>query len=74
MKTATDPITHNGKTYSLADLVHYMEWEESEALHSSFYPPDDKKEDAHQAYWNEFARRFPESADHLVEIVPEIER
>ncbi len=62
-----DAVIHNDKTYSLADLAHYMEYEQREAVHFSDAVPGTSQE-----FWDEFVSRFPEEADHLASITPTI--
>lgn len=60
-------ITHaNGKKYELELLARYMEFEEREEISSSYDGNDG------QGFWDAFAARFPESAEHLGEITPPV--
>jgi hypothetical protein len=59
-----DLVTHKGQVRLLADLAHYMDYEEREAVHFDVAPCSD------QEFWDAFSARFPASADHLVEITP----
>jgi hypothetical protein len=66
-KTTNDLVSHNGKTYRLADLAHYMEDDHREAIHGAV------DTDSPQGFWDAFAAAYPDEAEHLAEITPTTE-
>lgn len=43
----SDVVTREGKSYRLADLAHYMEHEEREAVHFAHLPDESPRRAAH---------------------------
>jgi hypothetical protein len=67
MMDAAGTVKHAGKTYRLDLLARNMDDDHREEIHRS--PEADGNP---QHFWDEFARRYPDEAEHLAEITPPV--